>query len=1303
MKCYEMFADAVHLEHVKKSLWRTRPYGKAAVMIGAGFSMNAEPRNASVKPFPTWRQLADRIYEELYPVTKGSLPQHERTTRTSASVGLSPTRLASEYEVAFGRENLDRLLMETIPYDSYGPGQLHALLLSLPWSDIFTTNYDPLLEDTRAEIADKKYDLVLTAHDIPLHKQPRIVKLHGTFPSNRPFIVTEEDYRTYPAKFAPFVNLVQQALMENTFCLMGFSGDDPNFLSWLGWVRDNLGEHTPKLYLCGILNLSGSERRLLQSRNVVPIDLSPLFPADEWPDSPQRHFEAIKWLLEELHAGRPPYRLDWPIAQSSQATSDHSSVGDQSSPGVRRSSNFDPHAPRGEGGNEELLTVARIWRAQRESYPGWVVCPLKNRSVLWDLTKYWIQRITSSLDTLSNPHNLLLLRELNWRLEKALVPIPGIEGNIERVLRLFNPFPKLLNLPGTQETPENKRYEETDWKEVSEAWLDLAFAIIRKAREQFAEAAFREWMNQMEGIVHRKLEWQPRYWYEWCLFHLSRLDLSMVNEVLNKWPAHLDPPFWKVRRASIMAETGERVEAARVMKDALKTIKGSVYSDQDDYSILSQEGWAMLLDSRLRGGATDYERGRWAELSPLRCDPRTDIEIMSDNLDRDRPFPPPEKSERFLDGRRVPVYHLGGQSQWERCLPAFAFLRLFEEGGLPVATGTFGGSYEAVGNSAKWVAHHSPEQALSFFVRSGNQQKLKEWFDRLRAAELEEECLDRIVPIFLACLKQSIREVLDSWNQMNSDQVSFAMRTLTPLSHVLSEICFRISSDYRAQLFDLIAESYGHSSLPKGYWLRDCVGRMLKKALRAMSSAEIIERMDVLLGFPIPGDGDVGEGFPSGWVEPFENISWEPATQVGPSVDLSKWQNSVNDLLRLAENGSPFVRTRAVQRLNRLYEIGTLSQEQSDHLAQALWSRQDPQSQLPTDTLFRRNFFLWLPEAEPGQAKERFRSWILKLNYPSVLIDDDKSTGWSTGGKRVRNNLIIGELRDATVRLLPANEEINEKLIDWTPMEAEHILERVARWWDENKRDLSDPLVVQSPWVGDQFRQELSQISSLFAEILLPRLKESEESSKKVALRVLNEMDYEKFPIHVAEPMTLFIDSTRLDEVVRKLRHGLASSDAEVVKGCVDGIYLWFLQGLRGTLVKPPEDLVQELVNLIVSRKQPGLLTALAIMATICRRLPEELNQKQMLSLSVALEYLMTETELPDDLDAYRGIASRPTIPLEERPEHRQSSAELAHALYRYFSNNNQYIPQVLHDWKEICGKDVFPEVRRAWPREAQN
>ena len=149
------------------------------------------------------------------------------------------------------------------------------MLLELPWVDVFTTNYDTLLE--RTEIFGQTYQTVTKSSELTAAFAPRIVKLHGSFPSQTPFIITEEDYRTYPRDFAPFVNTVQQSLLENSFVLIGFSGDDPNFLEWTGWIRDEFGEKHAPIYMVGPLSPGSAERALLARRGVTPIDLSPVF------------------------------------------------------------------------------------------------------------------------------------------------------------------------------------------------------------------------------------------------------------------------------------------------------------------------------------------------------------------------------------------------------------------------------------------------------------------------------------------------------------------------------------------------------------------------------------------------------------------------------------------------------------------------------------------------------------------------------------------------------------------------------------------------------------------------------------------------------------------------------------------------------------------------------------------------------------------------------------------------------------------------------------------------------------------
>ena len=216
----------------------------AAVMIGSGFSKNASL--GSHPGFPNWSQLGDRFYQRLH----GNPPVPDENY-------LHVPALAHQVEATLGRPALDQMLRDAIPDLQHEPSPLHAELLTLPWSDVFTTNYDTLLERARRSVISRRYDVVLKPDDLSHSNRPRIVKLHGSLPSERPFIITDEDYRRYPHDFGPFVNAVRQALLEDTLCLIGFSGDDPNFLQWTGWIQDTLGHrHSPKMYLVGLLDLS---------------------------------------------------------------------------------------------------------------------------------------------------------------------------------------------------------------------------------------------------------------------------------------------------------------------------------------------------------------------------------------------------------------------------------------------------------------------------------------------------------------------------------------------------------------------------------------------------------------------------------------------------------------------------------------------------------------------------------------------------------------------------------------------------------------------------------------------------------------------------------------------------------------------------------------------------------------------------------------------------------------------------------------------------------------------------------------
>ena len=273
-------------------------------MVGAGLSRQAQLGDPAEARPPSWKQLAILLHEEL----RCGRPGSKRPSPSGSVTARDCSRLAQQYTATFGQSSLDSFLISQVPDGE--PGSVHERLLHLPWADVFTTNWDTLLEKAARRVFNRTYDPVLRSADLATTVAPRIVKLHGSFPSSRPFVITEEDYRTYPTRFAPLVNTVQQALMESIFLLVGFSGDDPNFLHWCGWVRDHLGPAAPRLYLAGLLDLDRPTRLMLEEQGVIPIDLASEIP---WSLSrEERHRQAIEWILASLEAGETREEL-WPF------------------------------------------------------------------------------------------------------------------------------------------------------------------------------------------------------------------------------------------------------------------------------------------------------------------------------------------------------------------------------------------------------------------------------------------------------------------------------------------------------------------------------------------------------------------------------------------------------------------------------------------------------------------------------------------------------------------------------------------------------------------------------------------------------------------------------------------------------------------------------------------------------------------------------------------------------------------------------------------------------------------------------
>ena len=317
--------------------------------------------------------------------------------------------------------------------------------------------------------------------------------------------------------------------METVFLLIGFSGNDPNFLNWSGWVRDNLGDAAPKIYLAGWLGLSLHRRRMLENRNVISIDLAHHSKADKWPKN-FRHKYATEWILHTLERGRPLDIKDivyWP----SQKDWKYISIPPYLDP-VRK---FSFEGPKKEISalnikSEELLQHIRqtldIWTHNRKLYPGWLIIPISARYDLNYYTNGWEPKILNVLPDFSSLDRLKAIRELIWRRETLLDPIsPELESAAQETLELIN---------CQDRTIEGMANVKIDWVDVREAWRTIALALVTVARHRFDHDLFDQrisallpFCNDDPNIVHR-LD------HERCLWAMYSMDFEALEDLLGK-------------------------------------------------------------------------------------------------------------------------------------------------------------------------------------------------------------------------------------------------------------------------------------------------------------------------------------------------------------------------------------------------------------------------------------------------------------------------------------------------------------------------------------------------------------------------------------------------------------------------------------------------------------------------------------------------------------------------------------------------------------------------------------------------
>ena len=1242
------FPDQSHMNRVRNALWERSGNG-ASIMVGSGFSLNAIPIRPNASNLPTWSDVTEQLHMQLYPEDESAGRLDELDT-------------AQEYEAAFGRGRLHDALQQLVRDIEYNPSQFHRRLMRLPWQDVYTTNWDTLLERTRSLALEQHYSVINSVDQIPMAKRPRIVKLHGSLPAQFPLIVTEEDYRTYPIRFAPFVNTVQQAMMETVFCLIGFSGNDPNFLNWSGWVRDNLGASAPKIYLAGWLNLSPHRRRMLENRNVVPIDLAQHPQAHNWPESLQ-HQLATEWLLETLERGRPYDITNWP----SPPNQEREEIRELLRPVDTVTSTIPKVEPVLQQQEEPLTAsavrnVTHIWRHNRSIYPGWLTMPSTKRRDTNSHTEMWSYSILRSLQGLSTIERLDTLRELVWREEIRLEPTsPDLESAIEETLDLVDCGSRTIdrvNCPGA------------DWKVIREAWRNTAATLITAARYRLDQASFEARIAALSSFEEEDIDLRHRIRHERCLWAIYDMNFDQLDYLLSDWQTENCDPVWMMRKSGVLWEAGHDVEADDLLQRAIAAIKGTP-PNEASVAAQSREAWATLAALRWNNRPSLLDRLR--ALAPMRCDVFLDRDTALEDLGLDSPRaePPPFDINR-RSGSRVTFINYDAQRA------AYRAVRLSELTGQPpfVNDGLFSATMwaDVLKKAAQELAEHRQELAVRLVLRacSGDADTtLQHVLSRRFLATLPS---DRVEILAHACLRTIDRRLAQRSNSGQSPRATAAIE-------VLSRLVLRMPPENAPEIFDK-AMLYCHDPQLAQSTAWTPILHLLQRSWEALSYEDRNYQAVDLLNTPIAG---LDSPLPLGqveWPDPVEVLQNMDSIPHRTPDNESRWRTCV-ELITRGLRSNPTARRRASLRMMPLIYSGALTNDEYRQIAEALWGEQQdipdgfPDNIEPFDWVV-----LSLPEPSPELAEQRFKQkWL--TNWDQVNDDWYRSP---QGGFTIairRDAGLNGDPHDLDSRLWQAGNALvglrnGEQRLQLSEDEKSHLGNILEMWSDS----MSPELQLLSSGGVSGYLKERTQLVTRALPNVIKAINTTSTTAEKLYAKMLD-LVHRQVPAFALAPSLVTILPERLPEVATSMRLGLTSSNGEIASGAIQGLRLWLEEATKADadLDQPPDDLIQEVGLAIASPRSTVIEGALWAAQWIFENGLEAHKSAIRGLVLTGLNHLAAELRYdlvqPNEQD----------IPLQ-----RLLCVKLALAMTEEGSAQD---PIVAH-WVKIAKEDPFPEVRNA-------
>jgi hypothetical protein len=250
------------------------------LFIGAGLSIGAG--------LPGWVPMVEELTKDL----DFNLPQigsHIRASHLLEGIEF--------YVDRFGFNTLIRRMRQMLDTTAISPTKIHTLITELPIKEIYTTNYDNLIEKAYASQG-MRFNKIVRDQEIPYwdHQAYQIVKICGELEQPDSMIVTQTQFNSFSSRRPHLIMHLKTTMVSRTPLFLGYSLRDPFLNQIWDTISYEFGVHRRRGY-AALFDCKAAMRKYFDKRGIEVINLD-IIPGQD-PNE-----KLTNWLSEFLNATR---------------------------------------------------------------------------------------------------------------------------------------------------------------------------------------------------------------------------------------------------------------------------------------------------------------------------------------------------------------------------------------------------------------------------------------------------------------------------------------------------------------------------------------------------------------------------------------------------------------------------------------------------------------------------------------------------------------------------------------------------------------------------------------------------------------------------------------------------------------------------------------------------------------------------------------------------------------------------------------------------------------------------------------